>query len=204
MKMRLRDRSVIHGRGWKALIPETGAILEASSRARLIPLVSAHLRANNLPPMTHPEEDVDDYICGAMSEKGRARACVFRTEAVPPQSASVGLNDVLEFARFVSKNGISFVDPEEAARRAAICASCPWNVPMASHCPSCAAYTELVKLAGLLLEDRATPHDALLRNCGVCGCDLKIKVHAAVKDDYRPGGNYPSWCWQNKGEPHGS
>jgi len=198
--MVLRDRSSIPGHEWAAFVPETGATLRSPSRVGLIPMVAAHLRANNLPAMLDPEEDIDSYICAAMSERQRGKRCTFCSGETRPEHVKIGVNDALGFVDFVTKNGWSFVTPEEAERRASICASCPWNLPLAQHCPTCEAAKLLVEGAHKISGSRTTSHDRALKNCGVCGCFLKVKVHVQMSDDYRPGREYPAWCWaKNEG-----
>jgi hypothetical protein len=148
--------------------------------------------------MLVPEEDIDSYICAAMSEGQQARRCKFVSVGeTPPEVVTVGINDAYDFVNFVRHNGFSFVGGVEATRRAAICAQCPWNVPMAQHCPACESYKLLTGAVEAVVGARTTPHDAKLKNCGICHCYNRVKVHVNIDKDYRPGREFPSWCWQN-------
>lgn len=198
MSLILKDKSRIPGHDWVAYVPETNATFRSPSRIGLIPIVAAHLRANGLPPMLDPERDIDSFICAAIPEQQRPKMCVYESAETPPASVRLGVNDVLGFVDFVMKNGIHFVEQSEAEHRAAICAACPWNVPLASHCPTCMGARTLIEKSTDALAGRQTPHDKDLRNCGVCGCFLKLKVHLKNAPEYRPGRPFPEWCWVTK------
>lgn len=74
---------------------------------------------------------------------------------------------------FISGN---LVDQAEANRRAEICASCPMNTDKVTEfCVSCATRS-LISDVNQFLTSRHTPSDAALNHCGVCQCDLKMKV----------------------------
>lgn len=191
----LRNRSNLPGRMWPAYIAATNTRLEDFSRQALIPRVAAHLRGNNLPPMVNPEEEIDDYICAALSEKQQARMCQFRVEGDYPTAVTTGLADVMAFVDFVMENGIKFVPQEEAERRARICAQCPLNVPV-SGCSVCEIARTLMDKSAKLLAGRTTEQDSKLKACACCGCQLQAKVHLDMKVPYR-NAKFPSHCWQN-------
>lgn len=194
----LRRRDQIPGRDWRAYIEQTGATLVAPSRSALIPKISAHLRANNLPPMVNPEDDADNYICAAMGSDQRARRCKIVPEGPVPERVSSGISDMLAFVDFVRVNGFTFVSQEEAERRAAICSACPYLAPVGG-CGACDMARRLLENTTALIGGKTTSFDAQLgkKACAVCGCSSKVKVHLNIKSGYRSA-EYPQWCWQNK------
>lgn len=198
MKYRLRKRDQLIGRNWAAKVPETGAVLTAASRIGLIPKVAAHLRANGLPPMQQPEEDIDSFICYALSEELKSRRCVIVPEGKPPARPVSGIADIVGFLKFVKDNGFSFVPQEVAEARAATCASCPYLSPIGG-CGPCTAARSLLETTTEMLGGRKTRLDDLLtkKACGVCGCSSKVKVHLDIKVPYR-NAQFPSWCWQTE------
>lgn len=108
--------------------------------------------------------------------------------------------DVVNFLKVLKHwvfHNPALVEPEEADRRAAICATCPYNVD-AVGCFGCA------NVAGMIFDvvkDRSTPHDGQLKNCQVCGCvnraqvwvpkeTLDKGVTAEMREDF------PAHCWK--------
>ena len=196
--MVLRDRSLVPGNEWRAIVPDTDTVFTAPSRHQLIPKVAAHLRGNGLPPMIDPDVEIEHYICSSMGEEERARRCLFCPEFGTPAPVPVatGLADVVGFLDFALKNGFAQVSQEEAERRARICAMCPLNVPV-SGCTICDIARTMVDKASALLAGRTTEVDSKLQACAACGCQLKTKVHLDIKVPYR-GDNFPSYCWQKE------
>ena len=88
-----------------------------------------------------------------------------------------------------------FVDGGEAERRAAICASCPMNLPVAG-CWGCSGVVAMLKDA---LIGRTTSKDANLESCQACGCVLRAKVWVGSEVLSRvervAGVDYPAGCW---------
>lgn len=89
------------------------------------------------------------------------------------------------------------VSQEEAERRAAICAACPFNTDKVTEfCVSCATRS-LVSNINQFLTDRHTSKDGELKFCGKCGCDLKMKAwcpkDAMDEPDLREV--WPEHCW---------
>ena len=106
----------------------------------------------------------------------------------------IGRADVQRFFQTVQKfisSGGELVDKEEATRRARICAMCPHNVPIRG-CMGCSCLIpKLLKLT----KGASTELDGQLKGCGVCGCQLKAKVHLPRElstDDNLP---FPEHCW---------
>ncbi len=89
------------------------------------------------------------------------------------------------------------VGQEEAERRAAICASCPFNTDkITEFCVSCATRS-LVSNINQFLTTRHTSKDGELKFCGVCQCDLKMKAWAPKDsmDEPELRERWPEHCW---------
>jgi len=87
-------------------------------------------------------------------------------------------------------NGLQAVSQELADDRAKVCSTCPQNKNMES-CSSCLKAVNL--LTKTLIGNRSTKYDALLKHCGVCGCDIKQKIHYPLNDGDK--NVYPNQCW---------
>lgn len=197
--------------GWNYTDPETGARFHQLSYRELIRQVSAYMEANSIPKVDGWRLMLDDEICRqneiedthcGQPEKPRPIA----------KDRKLGPADLLGFLKTVrqwSSKGFSFVDREEAERRAAICATCPHNieVPGCSGCLGILSYVRetLHRRANHRgLEAKITELDDQLKNCEVCGCVLEVKVHLPMEVATYvkpPGGRiYPSHCWMQSAE----
>ena len=99
-------------------------------------------------------------------------------------------------AAFV-KSGGKLVSQEEANRRAAICATCPYNAANHRKGPGCTSC--FAKRAWLFFQKKVrSDHDNELTYCKVCGCNLKLKVHFPLGSIDNKGilPEYPAHCWQ--------
>lgn len=100
-----------------------------------------------------------------------------------PKPRSLSITDVLHGTKVMIAHklaGSPMVSPEEAAARAAICASnhCLQNV---SYAKKCAACIDVEKLVTSIVGNASTPHDSKLNSCAVCGCALKAAVHVPLE-----------------------
>ncbi len=194
MKLSLRDPSSIPGRQWEALVPETGARLVAASRASLIPLVRKHREANDLSSLGEAD-NIDQYICAALTPTQRARRCAIVPEPGEVVKATpTSLETIARFVRQVLKNGWSYVPQEQADSRAEICSMCPSNVP-SFGCGACEAATVAIQGVTDMVAQKSTPFDPMLKSCAVCGCALRLKVWLETEQD----NSFPAHCWVRKG-----
>ncbi len=85
------------------------------------------------------------------------------------------LNDWLD-------SGEGAVPPEQSAKRAAVCAACPKNVPGDFATWFTKPASEAIRRQLERVKDRAlsTPDDAKLNVCEVCYCPMKLKVHTPL------------------------
>jgi hypothetical protein len=105
---------------------------------------------------------------------------------------SVSVRSALNFIRFLGKRLTDkrLVAPEEARRRAAICASCP----MATHVSGCAICKDVLQLAVHPPEVVSVPEA-----CSACGCHIPLKVWVP-RDLLGSADDFDYWesCWMRE------
>lgn len=95
----------------------------------------------------------------------------------------------------------ALVPPEEAERRARICANCPQNLH--GICTSCAGNEFQDLFQWFVSRGRRTTVDSVLDTCYTCGCLLKAKVHVDLEVlKTLEKHSYPSNCWLHGTECH--
>jgi hypothetical protein len=138
---------------------------------------------------------VEEQICTKLSPADQSEYCSIGVRA----KTAVGFSEIIAFSTWLATwlaGGHKLVSQEEAVRRAAICATCPYNVPV-SGCAVCR--TSIGVLRNKLMQVDPTPSDAALNACGVCGCDLKTITHVPLETLQHRGLDYSKidWCWVN-------
>jgi hypothetical protein len=175
--------------------------------------VRKYREANNLPIDINFRRQVEIQICDTLSDEDAGIYCTFledddsqnppslrRFQSTPTDLENFGkaVQSVLETA---SKNKPLHVSQEEANKRAAICASCSFNLPIA-NCWGCGTLGSIYRgIVGY----KATASDTQLQSCDVCGCDNKTQVHftkevlqlAASKQEL-VATEFPNWCWKKE------
>lgn len=116
---------------------------------------------------------------------------------------------VQSFAQFLNNwllKGGKLVDQATANARAEICVQCHNCVPSSEVRKSCcgggaAANTAIAVARKLIIQNKTTPSDKKLLTCGLCGCDLKIKVWIPINAlgiEKQDANAYPTHCWLKK------
>lgn len=197
--------------GWSARQPETGAVLRGLSIKDTMRNVQKYRAANKLPMDINFRRQVEIQICDTLSDENAGIYCTFledddsrnppslrrfRSTSTDLENFGKAVQSVLETA---SKDTPLHVSQEEANKRAAICASCSYNLPIA-NCWGCGVLGSIYRgIVGY----KATASDTQLRSCDVCGCDNKTQVHftkevlqlAASKQEL-VSDEFPNWCWK--------
>jgi hypothetical protein len=100
------------------------------------------------------------------------------------------------------KGGCKIEDDSVAEARSRICEKCPRMVKKPTGCPGCFARKAMIFLYGGMNHEgtgafpfKNNPRHKKLHYCGVCGCDLKLKVY--IPKDVLPKAdkNHPEACW---------
>lgn len=199
MALRMQRTNVTPPGDWKVIDPDSGATIKGGDYENLLGNVAKHRRANQLPPLTALE--IEQIICDSLPP--RADNCIsYDPSALPsdplPERATIDM--AISFIKFLGislARGAGFVAQEEAERRAKICASCPNNV-LISGCTSC---RNLLTHVTEHLAGRTTQEDDRLKGCRICGCELKVSVHADLEAQQKATParflkDFPVYCWK--------
>lgn len=180
--------------GYRYVFPDDGYVAHAWTYVDWVQAARNHLLANGKTIPSTLEADMEHQLCLTL----RPGYCLYDDEKRPRPNVNLEWNDVMDglktFARWV-KGGCDYASQEEAERRAAICSRCYLNVHV-NGCSQCG------KLVTEVVGERKTKLDTSLRNCAVCKCFLRAKVHFPQKvlDTEKPGVQqmYPDFCWLKK------
>lgn len=181
--------------GWKYTVPETGMTIQAPYGKMLRKRVINHLLANSLPV---PDEEVlTDAICRESGHGGP-----YCGVAQPPPPEGVRLMTWSQAKRFISTimevaRDRQFVSPEEAERRAAICAQCP-ALTSVSGCRGCSS---VFRQAAQFIRGREVRFPKGKEFCGACGCygPLKVLIPNGTLNRAEEGADKPQYeegCWR--------
>lgn len=179
--------------GWWIPVEETKTFFVSYGWNELVRMVSAHLKGNGI----HIPADLNLEMMARYCELTKSPACApddpYATERQSFMRDSQRFLRAMEDA--VMHGGL--VDQAEAERRAAICEACPQNQPSKwMWCFGCSVRTAAAKLASMTL-GVSTSHDANLKQCGVCHCNLKLKVFCGkeVMSEPQFAKLWPDHCW---------
>ena len=156
--------------GWFYPVEQTKVVVVSYGWSSLIEAVKAHMKGNGVDEPLTLELQMADFICQHVPE--------WCEEMNPEREAKVSAWKMMKsFYRAVEATWHDGqVSQEEADRRAAICARCPKNTDQVTNfCVECYARS-LVSKVNDLLGSKRTSHDAHLKTCSACGCDLKLKT----------------------------
>lgn len=141
-------------------------------------------------------KEVEEYLCSQLPSLCQRRITGMMVKKEYTKA------DVLAFIESVKGTLTSggVVSEEEAARRANVCLTCPYNLRLAG-CEGCNGISSLVfKLLGA----RRITNMGALKACGICGCSLKAKIWVPKETLQKTSqiqatqGQFPSWCWVEK------
>jgi hypothetical protein len=158
----------------------------------LVDDVRAHLKGNGLPVDPNLSLTMQEWWCREVS----AENCSEPNN--PNMKDTVAMAErFLRTAKAFVFSGAAKVPQEEAERRAAICAECPMNIT-GNFCTSC-FMRNMVASTVAMVSGWKTSKDDKLKACGVCSCDLKIKVHVPKDQmNYKElDGLWTERCWMN-------
>jgi hypothetical protein len=181
----LGDRS-----GWFYPVTQTRVVFVSVGWKSLVEDVRNHLKGNNLPVHPNLSLEMQEWWCREVD----------RTNCADP--VNPGLRDLPALAERFLRTAKAFifdggqrVSQEEAERRAAICAKCPMNVS-GEFCNTC-FLRGMVASTVALVTGWKTSRDAELKTCGVCGCELRVKLMMPVEtmDDKALRDQWVEGCW---------
>jgi hypothetical protein len=136
---------------------------------------------------------LEEYICGLVPDGFCTGGPDHRPSVKFLSAGSIRAATRL-IADRLFKGKSRLVAPEEAERRAKICANCPSNLH--GICTSCAGNEFQDLFVWFLRQGRKTTYDSVLDTCATCGCLLRAKVHIGIEDMARlEKREYPENCW---------
>jgi hypothetical protein len=181
--------------GWFYPVEATRVVFCSVGWNSLVEDVRAHLKGNGLPVDPNLSLSMQEFWCREVSAENCSEP------ANPNMKDTVAMAErFLRTAKAFVFSGAEKVPQEEAERRAAICADCPMNVT-GNFCTSC-FMRNMVASTVAMVSGWKTSKDDKLKACGVCSCDLKIKVHVPKDQmNYKElDGLWAEKCWMRPTE----
>jgi hypothetical protein len=180
--------------GWRYLQPGTNVWFYENNWDLLVSKVQTHRKYKDI-EVGDVSADIQAQICMSMTNgecrpvgDEEMRPVIDRTSRLTPDMVMSLSKGLLSFIL----RGATWVDKEEADRRAEICRGCPFNKP-AALCSCSAAYQTINKVVP------AERIPAGIDVCMACGCSLKAKVNLPIEvvaDSLQKDQQFPSFCWQ--------
>ena len=179
--------------GFRYVFPEDGYAAVSWTHDAWLADALGHARANNLTEPTLSQ--MEHQLCQTLPPNW----CLYDDPNRPRAGLQMEWSDVLRGTETLSRwllGGKQSVNPEEAERRALVCANCYLNV----HVGGCSwCQKAVIDLTGAL----KTKYDFALRTCAACKCALKLKVHLPQnildREDQQLQEIVPAFCWLKKG-----
>lgn len=192
--------------------PESGQTFTCSNWDGLKNKVFHHRKANDYPIGLLWEQEVEQYQAQWLEDHG-FHDWVMNCDAPavphhPDQKLTLqdmihGMKNAARAAGTIVATHLfsNLVEQGEANRRAAICASCEYNVPI-EGCTGCGS-ARLRAFLEQTIGTRTTPHSDGLGACKQCGCVAKVKlwypldfIHKFEDDTVQK--RLPAHCWVKK------
>lgn len=167
---------------WRYAQPETGAVFTGFAYSLMRDKVIKHRKAMDIP---FDEVTFMDELC-------RQNTAIDCSGRPADPSRQLTLADVRRFFSTLSAWDGTFVDQEEAERRASICIQCPMNVTVAG-CKGCSS---VLKWAKEKLGGNTTSKDQALESCRVCGCFNAVSVWVPLEAQDVTGLTFAEGCWK--------
>lgn len=161
---------VPYGGQWQPKDPLTGMVYAGTTFRQVLAKAVAARKANGIPMGLDFEAEVEQWCCDAHPVE-----CV-DVDPGKPRKRKLTLDDIIRGAKVLLKfklGGSKLVAPEEAERRAAICAACYMNSGWQRPCAVCHELGDLVRS---VTGGHKTSKDAKLFACHVCACNLQAAV----------------------------
>lgn len=192
------NKSVVPPGGFVYVEPASGVEFRHTVFDEILNRVRLHRIANGFPLPPGWQDEVESAMC----EHHGPETWQFVDESSDNREPRrVHISDVLNFVAVVrawvaAEQGEKFVSPEEAERRAEICAGCPYNQAI-DGCQPC---QDLAGKVYRLLGGRTTKWDHMLKGCAICSCSgaqvhitLRI-LHKGVPPEMNE--KFPTGCWK--------
>ncbi len=156
-------------------------------------------KANSIPVGIGFEEEVEADLCRDFPAE-----CEMSDPRFPKKRARLGWSEILAGTKLLLKvklGNVPLVQPEEAARRANICATCPFNIEF--HRPCAGICGELFAIVKSIVGGNTVPNEERIKSCSICGCFLGAAVwlpvdvqRSVLSDDQKAQFDSLDFCWK--------
>lgn len=180
MKRLIQSGRVPYGGLFQVNRPAEGMVGQGSTFDQLERNVLAYRRANGIPVGLGFSDELMSLVCQLYPVECKETD----PRMLPDKPTRLRFSDVVTGTKVMVSLATAsnpIVSPEEAARRANICAVCKYNVQFSKPCGGiCAALKQVVKAA---IGNRSTPRASELNACQICKCYLEsaVWVNAALQ-----------------------
>lgn len=166
----------------KGTVPPGGPHLEVAPGVKLtaatydaLYALIVEYRARHALPAGDPVKDVDDYVCGRWPHFCHADRMERAPDAAPKKLATRVAEWAGKLIREMPAGGYDLVDTREAARRAEICRTCPFQEDWRGRCSPCVASAESLLSTARKMKKTGLG-DSALQGCKICGQDLRTLI----------------------------
>jgi hypothetical protein len=197
MKLVLVDHRITPPDGFRFTHPETGHVSFSLDETAWFKAIEKYRTDNGFPLIDRA--DIFDQFCKLLPPG----LCRYDNGDKPAWYVNTRLrvSDILRGTKALTQfvvAGFPTVNKELAASRSAICARCPFNVPI-SGCQPCVGLSSLIVSIGGSIK---TPADVSLKTCAVCLCSnlaqtrlpIELLAKTVTTDQIE---KYPrDFCWK--------
>jgi hypothetical protein len=180
------------------------------SRDAFFEAIRSHRLANGYPIEPSWKEEIEDLMCRVKAAEWGQEICrrVEGSGERRPVSFAASqsfLNTMASWMAGIAQGKPVFVAEEEAEKRAAICVTCPYNVPsFGASCGACA--DRLMRGLTRVIGRRQTRYDRSLGSCAICSCSLAAAVwfpleaqQHGLSEELKEQFRTVSFCWKREG-----
>jgi hypothetical protein len=196
--MHLKSLEVGIPGGWHDQCPHCGNHSVGITFGQLVSRVNQHYQNMNHPIDGTLEQEIEARLCAKLSPPDQVAYC----QTGIRERRAVRWGEIFGFLTWLTSwisQGHQLVPHENAERRAAICANCPYNIGI-SGCGVCRK--TIGNFRDKVLKVPPVAAETKLNACGVCGCDLKSLVHVPLESLKGHDYSKVAWCWQNPNSPN--
>lgn len=170
----------------KFVDPDTGYKYHAKTRVELKHKIYNYRMQNDLPQIENIDLVLEDYWCTLPLNKALCETCPLERGIMGYLKGGINL--------FMSMAFKSYVETEEAERRATICDTCIHNKEPENP-SSFRSWTDTLALH--TIGERKTSKDDNLHSCEICTCVLRCKVWngGSLKESEEINKQFPDYCW---------
>ena len=176
-KLRLKHYQIPAGGMWHYPEPHSGKIISTVTYDNLLRILYELYRKNGWPIGLDFENEVEARLCVQHPSE-----CEIDVPKTRRRSRRMTWGDLMRGTRVLLSfklAGSPIVPPEEAERRADICAACPENITFDKPCGGICA--ELMNLVRAVIGSRRTRQHDNLRACSICHCLLEAAVQIPLE-----------------------